>query len=114
MRRIKVMLTVITVFATLLAISAFPAVGEPGGKNCTDNPNGCKSTTGSTSTVESSTKNAGNSPGFNTTSTVQTTSTVKQRGNIGAGTEPTSSSTTTTIEGPCTNPGGQPQGGPCR
>jgi hypothetical protein len=127
MRRLTVMLTVGAAFAAFMAISALPAIGEPGGKSCTDNPNGCKEEpTGSTSTVgstvEKSTKDAGASPGFNTTSTVSssigTTSSVKQRGNIGAGTEPTSTqevdATTTTIEGPCTNPGSQPHGGPCK
>ena len=126
MRRLVVMLTVGAAFAAFMALAAFPAIGEPGGKSCTDNPNGCKSTTGSTSTVgstvEKSTKDAGASPGFNTTSTVSssigTTSTVKQRGNIGAGTNPTSTqevnAVTTTVAGPCTNPGDQPHGGPCR
>jgi hypothetical protein len=126
MRRLVVMLTVGAAFAAFMALAAIPAIGEPGGKSCTDNPNGCKSTVGSTSTVastvEQSTKGAGASPGFNTTSTVvatdATTTSVKQRGNIGAGTEPTSSSTvnntTTTVPGPCTNPGDQPHGGPCR
>jgi hypothetical protein len=126
MRRLIVMLTVGAAFAAFMALAALPALGESGGKSCTDNPNGCKETTGSTSTVgstvEKSTKGAGASPGFNTTSTVSssigTTSSVKQRGNIGAGTDPTSTSTvkstTTTIPGPCTNPGDQPHGGPCR
>jgi hypothetical protein len=126
MRRLVVMLTVGAAFAAFMALAAFPAIGEPGGKSCTDNPNGCKSTVGSTSTVEtnvdSTTKAAGKSPGFNATTTtvatVATTSSVKQRGNIGAGTDPTSTqevnSTTTTIPGPCTNPGGQPHGGPCQ
>jgi|SRR5215218_6864038 hypothetical protein len=114
MRRLMVMLTVGAAFAAFMALAAIPAIGEPGGKSCTDNPNGCKSTVGSTSTTESSQKAAGNSPGFQTTSTVIATSSVKQRGNIGAGTEPTSSSTATTVPGGCSNPGGQPHGGPCQ